>query len=129
MFYGYFREMPPHSKTKSAIASDPDLARAQLANIPPSEIDKLLEKNDGDGKKPDIPLEGYTLEIAKLDEVINKISILTNQVKYLLADKNVQRVPPELNERPKSAFQKALDELAYAKDQAEGQDLFSDLGF
>lgn len=129
-FYVFFEHLPSWSKTKSKIASDPELAKAQLSQIPKESIQKIVdERAEKKEKKPEIPLEGYDLKVEKLSQIIDKIEVLTFIVKYMLSSKGPQGDQPKILGRPETAFEKALEDEIWKHEKSDADELKKALGF
>lgn len=129
-FYAYLSEMPSHSRFKSAMSMDEDLARSQVAGLSQEQIDEILSaKADQDDKDPDIPLEEYTIQIEKLNQIIDKIGILNFTVRSALSSKGSQGIEFKPAPRPKTAIQKELDKRIYEAEREEARSLQRELGF
>lgn len=121
-FYAYMNELPPHSKFRSAISQDPDLAKSQVDSLSDDDIREIMEKDDKDGDKTITP-EGYDMQIEKLNQVIEEVRLLRLG---MTGDKKTKFTPPI---RPSTEADSLIKERIEALEQIDRDTFEKELGF
>lgn len=127
-FWLFFGDLPEGSRTKTAIAMDPEIAEARSEAVSEEEIASLYEARAGKGPRQELTPRGYTLEVEKLNQVLDAINALQLVVRQLTSGK-VKESDFKPAQRPKTEFDKRIDERikAYEKKYQEG--VMAEFGF
>lgn len=127
-FWLFFGDLPEGSRTKTAIAMDPEIAEARSEAVSEEEIASLYESRAGKGPRQELTPRGYTLEVEKLNQVLDAINALQLVVRQLTSGK-VKESDFKPAQRPKTEFDKRIDERikAYEKKYQEG--VMAEFGF
>lgn len=125
MFWEYFRHLPDEGKTRSAIASDPEYAKAVADSLSEETLAEISERKPED---VELPIEGYTRVNAQMDDLKDSIESLRLTMVGLFSSKkkNMDQKPTK---RPESALQKEIKRRVWEHERAESHDMLSDFGF
>lgn len=126
IFWSYFNALPGYSKTKAKIASDPELAEMMTANIDP---ESLLEPETKKAEPAEVPLEGYDATMAKLDQLIEEVRLFSLTVQSMVSEKGKNKIKFNPQPRPKTEFQKRLEQLKNKAGEDDSKDLMRQAGF
>lgn len=124
-FYDYLSGLPSHAKFPSAVSQDPDLARAQVNAMSEDDIREIMDKRDKkDGEsKNDLTTEGYTMEIEKLNQVIEEVRML----RLSMSGSKKQTFKPQ--DRPSTANEKYLKKRIESFREIDRNTFAGELGF
>lgn len=125
-FWLLFQQLPQESRVKASIADNPELAKMKAAAIPDEQIEAIINGKSEDPQERTVPLEGYTPEMAKLDDLINEVRILRLTFANAFSKKKIEE---PMQPRPKDAFMKELEARMWQKEKEEADELKSKLGF
>lgn len=106
-----------------------DIAKAQAAGLSEEDIAQISEaRANGGGKSGDISPQGYSLEIEKLNQIIDSINLLRFVVRGSLG---AQVSPSDFKtmERPKTAFEREVDKRVLAYEKKYQEQAMADFGF
>lgn len=120
-------DLPSHGKLRSKIASDPELAKAMTDHIKPEDL--LNQDSDAPGERPTPPLEGYTLEVEKLNQVIDQLHLLRATITAMVSKSKNKNQKISLEPRPKTEAEKILEERKHQAGLDESKDLLAMAGF
>lgn len=126
IFWEMFYHLPSHGKVRSKMASDPELAKALTAHVKPED---LLKEEDSSGERPSPPLEGYTLEIEKMNQLIDQIHLLRATIQAIVSKSKGAKQKISLEPRPKSEAEKILEQRKHQAGIDESKDLLARAGF
>lgn len=108
------------------MSMDEDIAKLQVSAITDEQIDKMLD-DDESPEDPELSLEGYTLEAAKLDKIADSLELLRLQ-QIASAGGQVQGkfkpVP-----RPKTALQKLIEQRKWERQKEQAHEEMGNFGF
>lgn len=128
-FWAFFRMLPDGSFTKSAISEDEEVAKMRVDALSEEEIAAISDSRaETDDKPKDLPQAGYSLEIEKLNQVIDSLNELKNIVKLVSGNK-VPKKAWRPTQRPKSAYDRLLDKRVWEYEKAYQEQAMSDFGF
>lgn len=128
-FWVFFSDLPEGSRTKSAVAMNEDIAKAQAAGLSEEDIAAISEaRANGGSKGGDISPQGYSLEIEKLNQIIDSINLLRFVVRGSLGAK-VTSSDFKTMERPKTAFEREVDKRVLAYEKKYQEQAMADFGF
>lgn len=124
IFYAYLGELPSSSKFNSAVSQDPEIAKAQVNSLTDEQIQEIMEKEKSDEEEElHLSPEGYTLEIEKLNQVIEEIKLLRLG---MTGDKKQKFVPPK---RPKTEKDILLNKRKEALEERDRDEMQKSMGF
>lgn len=124
----FFAMLPDSTKTKAAINEDPEYARARLSEISSEDIDKILEQRAEKSDDRHLTTEGHTLEIEKLNQIIDTINELIIVVSSMAGAKG-EALKWKPTKRPETEFSRMLKDLIYKREQEDKNELLAELGF
>lgn len=128
-FWALFNALPDGSATKSAISLDEEIAKQQVAHISEEEIERISESRANPGsQRGNLSLKGYSLEIEKMNQIIDAVNILRVTIKTALGGKT-SNSDFQMAERPKTAFEKEIDKRVMAYEKRFQKEAMSDFGF
>lgn len=125
-FWSWFAMLDSSTATKARMAQDKEIAQQQVASISNAELDKLLEA-DADPTERHPTHEGYGLTEAKLDRLADKLELLRLTLIQVMGGKSKEKFKPE--KRPRSAFDKALDERKWQREKEVNEQEMRNFGF
>lgn len=105
---------------------DEDIAKIQVGMITDEQIDEMLEEDENPGD-PELSLEGYTLEAAKLDKVADLLELLRLQQIASAGGKVKGKFKPV--PRPKTAVQKLIEERKWERQKEQAHEEMGNFGF
>ena len=118
--------MDTSAVSKAAVAQDEEIAQSQVNAMSDQDIDEILAMaTEEDGYTP--TPAGYTLEIAKIDKLIDKVELLRHTMIGVMGGKSKEKFRPE--PRPKSEFQKALDKRKWTREKELNDQEMKNFGF
>lgn len=123
-FYAYLWELGPHTKFRSAVSRDPEVAAAQVESLTDDQVREALGEDRDEDEEPDLTPEGHTIEVEKLNQIIDKISILTLSMSM---SKQKQKFHPA--PRPKTEVTRLLEERMEHIDAQDRNEFSKELGF
>lgn len=106
-----------------------DIAKAQAAGLSEEDIAAISDaRANGGSKDGDISPQGYSLEIEKLNQIIDSINLLRFVVRGSLGAKTT---PSDFKttERPKTAFEREVDKRVLAYEKQYQKQSMADFGF
>lgn len=110
------------------MAMDEDLAKQQVAGLTEEQIDEIIRSKEDRDAEVKIPLEGYTMEVEKLNQLIDEVGLLRHAViSAVSSGKAKHEFKPA--PRPKSAVQEAIEEATYNRERQSAHSLMGNLGF
>lgn len=125
-FYPFVVGLPSHSRVKSAMAMDKNIAAHEAAQVPDNELQRILDQRAGGGKNDKkIPLQDYTLEIETINKVVDAVNALRVTVAKALGSKDDFKPTA----RPTTAFDEALEERVKAFEKRDNEKTLSLFGF
>lgn len=125
-FFAFLRQLPDHSRFRVKQLTDPELAQQYYAQFSDEDIKAQDEKSKDGTYEP--PLLGYTPELAKMDQLLDAINLLSHLVATALSSKkNGPKFEPE--KRPKTAFEKEFRRRLLEAGKKDAQDLAANFGF
>lgn len=127
-FWLFFGDLPEGSRTKTAIAMDPEVAEARSEAVSEEEIASLYESRAGKGPRQELTPRGYTLEVEKLNQVLDAINVLQLVVRQLAGGK-VKEADFKPAQRPKTEFDKRIDERVRAYEKKYQEGVMAEFGF
>ena len=115
--------------TKAAISLDEDVAKQQVANISEEEIARISEaRSNPGGNAGNVTIRGYSLEIEKLNQILDSINLLRFTIRSALSSKSSQS-EFKMAERPKTALEKEIDKRVTAYEKRYQAEAMADFGF
>lgn len=115
--------------TKAAISLDEDVAKQQVANISEEEIARISEaRSNPGGNAGNVTIQGYSLEIEKLNQILDSINLLRFTIRSALSSKSSQS-EFKMTERPKTALEKEIDKRVTAYEKRYQAEAMADFGF
>lgn len=108
------------------MASDPELAKALTDHIKPED---LLKDEETPGERPSPPLEGYTLEVEKLNQLIDQMHLLRATIQAIVSKSKGGNKKIALEPRPKTEAEKILEQRKHQAGIDESKDLLARAGF
>lgn len=134
-FLSYMASLPPHSKTKAAIASDKDLALERLDALSEDELRYIYESRkpsvihaSAEAEKDQvISAEGFSLDSELLAQVNDNLTLLRKTVVALVDSKATMDFKP--TPRPQPMFEKLLDKRLEQFEEEEKRSIERELGF
>lgn len=126
IFWELFYGLPSHGKVRSKMASDPELAKALTDHIKPED---LLKDEETPGERPSPPLEGYTLEVEKLNQLIDQMHLLRATIQAIVSKSKGGNKKIALEPRPKTEAEKILEQRKHQAGIDESKDLLARAGF
>lgn len=121
-FYVFLNQLPPHSKFKSAVSQNPDIARMEVSSLSDDDIREIMEQRE-EGKPGRQTPEGYTMEIEKLNQVIDEIKLLRLSWS---GDKKNKFTPAQ---RPETEAEALLSERIEILEEEDRNTFEKELGF
>lgn len=112
-----FKDLPPHSRTKSKILENREVAAYEVSQLSNDEIKQsILDGDQPGGEDRELPLRGYTPTMAKMDDVIDHLIVSRESMARMFGKKDKSKV--KLTKRPKTAYQIELEkrQLEYEKE-------------
>lgn len=122
-FYAYLSELPPHSKFKSAISQDPEIARRYVSSLSEEDIREIMEEREVQDDEKRLTPEGYTQELEKLNQIVEEVRILRLG---MTGDKNA-KFKPQL--RPKTEQEVLLEKRMEEYTLADQESMEKAMGF
>lgn len=127
-FYLFFEELPASSKTKARISMDEEMAQMRIAGYSEEELRKILNARAEGQKDIELNPEDYDIVVEKLNQVIDSVNSLALTVRAgfggKVSDSDFKPV-----KRPKTPFEKFLDDRLMQIDKQDNDELASDFGF
>lgn len=115
--------------TKAAISLDEDVAKQQVANISEEEIARISEaRSNPGGGGGNVTIQGYSLEIEKLNQILDSINLLRTTIRSALGGKNAAS-DFKMAERPKTALEMEIDKRVIAYEKKYQAEAMADFGF
>lgn len=115
--------------TKAAISLDEDVAQQQAANISEEEIARISEaRSNPGGSSGNVTIQGYSLEIEKLNQILDSINLLRVTIRSALGGKD-SGSDFKMAERPKTALEMEIDKLVKAYEKKYQAEAMADFGF
>lgn len=118
----FLNQLPPHSKFKSAVSQNPEIAEMEVSSLSDDDIRAIMEQRE-EGKPGRQTPEGYTLEIEKLNQVIDEIKILRIAMS---GSKKTKFVPAQ---RPETEAEALLNERIEILEEEDRNTFEKELGF
>lgn len=106
-FYAFLSQLDSHTKFRSAISQDPELARAQVDSLTDDDIRKMVGEEDEETEPAHLTPEGHTMEIEKLNQILDSLQIL--RLTMSMSDKKPKFKPVA---RPKTEQQALIEKRA-----------------
>lgn len=125
-FWAWFAMLDSSTTTKSRMSQDKSLAKQQVAGMSDEEIDRLLDR-DANPEEGEITQEGYGLNEMRLDRLIDKMEILRLTIIQVMGGKSKEKFKPE--KRPRTAFDKALEERKWLREKEVNEQEMKNFGF
>nr|DAQ73198.1 MAG TPA: protein of unknown function (DUF5361) [Caudoviricetes sp.] len=134
-FLSYMASLPPHSKTKAAIANDKDLALERLEALSEIELRQIYESRKPSvtnistdiEESQNISAEGFSLDSELLAQVNDNLTLLRKTLIGLVDSKASMDFKP--TPRPKPMFEKLLDKRLEQFEEEEKRSIERELGF
>ena len=128
-FWEFFNRLPDGSFSKSAMADDPEIAEMRVANVTDEDIQRILDARSSQSQQINgVPVVGYTLEIEKLNQIIDALNINTFTIRSIFGGKKNNDQFKEVP-RPKSAYDKLLEKRIHAYEKQEQENTMKQFGF
>lgn len=108
------------------MSMDEDIAKLQVSAITDEQIDKMLD-DDESPEDPELSLEGYTLEAAKLDKIADSLELLRLQQIASAGGKVKGKFKPV--PRPKTALQKLIEQRKWERQKEQAHEEMGNFGF
>lgn len=121
-FYVFLNQLPPHSKFKSAVSQNPEIAELEISSLSDNDIREIMEQRE-EGKPGRQTPEGYTLEIEKLNQLIDEIKILRIAMS---GSKKTKFVPAQ---RPETEAEALLNKRIEILEEEDRNTFEKELGF
>lgn len=99
----------------------------RIAELSDEEVRKIVDSRDS-GEDPTLTYEDYSLEVAKLNQIIDTLNKLCMVVKSIAGAKG-KDLEWKPTPRPQSAYERMLEEKIYEFERQENMDLMRDIGF
>lgn len=126
-FWDFFSQLPSHSKTKAKIAADPRVAREQVNSLSEEYLQEILEERaNPEQAKNELTTEGYDMYISKMNEFIDEMKLLRYQLSSMLGAKGGKFHPVK---RPKTEYEKKLEERLLQVDKKNAKETMAEFGF
>src|SRR5699024_6761656 len=128
-FWAFFAALPDGSMTKAAISIDEDVAKQQAAGISEEEIARSSEaRSNPRGNSENVTIQGYSLEIEKLNQILDSIILLRVTIRSALGSKNSSS-DHKMAKRQKTALEIEIDKLVKAYEKKYQAEAMADFGF
>lgn len=118
-----------HTKTKAKMLADEEVAVYEVDKLSDDDLRQMLrDDNDPDKPAAEVPVEGYTPLLAKLDEVVDQLIVNRESIQRAFSKQaNGRKI--KLAPRPKTAYQKVLEKRKLEFERSENHTVLSALGF
>ena len=111
------------------MADDIEIAQMRVSGITDEDVRKMLDARASGAQQADgVPIVGYTLEIEKLNQMIDAININTFTIRSIFGGKKNKDQFKEVP-RPKTAYDKLLEQRIHAYEKQEQENTMREFGF
>lgn len=100
-----------------------------MAAMSDDDVRRIMDRETEADEDKEIPQEGYTVEVEKLNQIIDSMNSVRYIILQALSSKGSKNEPPKPVTRPKTAFDKLLEKRKLDVESKDMQNLRADFGF
>lgn len=127
-FWIFFYDLPEGSRTKTEIAMNPEIAAERASALSEEDIAEISRSRSREGSRPEITPRGYDITVEKLNQLLDSLMVLQLTVRQIGGGK-VSDGDFKPAQRPRSAYDKAVDERVRQYEKAYQEQAMADFGF
>lgn len=128
-FWVLFEDLPAHSRTKSKVLTNHEVAAYEVGSLSNEEIRQsiLNQGTEPEAEDPGPSLRGYTPLMSKMDDVIDHLIVSRESMARMFGKKDKTKL--KLTKRPRTAYQIELEKRQLEFEKNAYEDTLAALGF